>query len=336
MIDSIPAWLWIVFTLLAAGSQVARNAMQRGLTSELGTTGATHVRFLYGLPFAVVFLLLTWAVTDAPPVQYHWTFFSWLLLGALSQIVATAWMLSAMQSKSFVVTTAAIKTEPVQVAVFGAVMLSERIGSVGVVAVVIATAGVVMMSWPRHKSAQSENTQNNSSQDSHSKGSPMSSKDNAMGWWPILVGVAAGGMFALSAVGFRGAILSLTGDTAITGDAAIEVPFYVRATTTLACGLLLQTIVLSAYLALREPQVLRAIFRAWRPAMLAGLAGAVASQFWFLAFSIETVSKVRTLALVEVLFAQIISRKIFAQKSSALEGVGIALIVIGVIALLNS
>ena len=79
-----------------------------------------------------------------------------------------------MQSKSFVVTTAAIKTEPVQVAVFGAVMLSERIGSVGVVAVVIATAGVVMMSWPRHKSAQSENTQNNSSQDSHSKGSPMS------------------------------------------------------------------------------------------------------------------------------------------------------------------
>ena len=70
--------------------------------------------------------------------------------------------------------------------------------------------------------------------------------------------------------------------------------------------------------------------------MLAGLAGAVASQFWFFAFSIETVSKVRTLALVEVLFAQIISRKIFAQKSSALEGVGIALIVIGVIALLNS
>ena len=330
MIDNIPPWLWIVFTLLAAGSQVARNAMQRGLTSELGTTGATHVRFLYGLPFAVVFLLLTWSVTDAPPVQYHWTFFSWLLLGALSQIVATAWMLSAMQSKSFVVTTAAIKTEPVQVAVFGAVMLSERIGFVGVVAVVIATAGVVIMSWPRSK-----NTQNNSSQDSHSRGShsrstSMSSKDNAMGWWPILVGVAAGGMFALSAVGFRGAILSLTGDT------TVEVPFYVRATTTLACGLLLQTIVLSAYLALREPQVLRAIFRAWRPAMLAGLAGAVASQFWFLAFSIETVSKVRTLALVEVLFAQIISRKIFAQKTSALEGVGIALIVIGVIALLNS
>ncbi len=326
MIDSIPPWLWIIFTLLAAGSQVARNAMQRGLTSELGTTGATHVRFLYGLPFAAIFLLTTWAVTDSPPLHYDWTFFAWLLMGAMSQIVATAWMLSAMQSKSFVVTTAAIKTEPVQVAVFGAVMLGERIGTIGIFAVLIATVGVVMMSWP---AAQSGKTQADTDQsDSGQNDSQRSTR--AREWWPILVGVAAGGMFALSAVGFRGAILALAGDT------PVEIPFYVRATTTLACGLLLQTIVLSAYLALREPTVLRAIFRAWRPAMLAGLAGAVASQFWFLAFSIETVSKVRTLALVEVLFAQIISRKLFSQKTSLLESAGIALIVIGVIALLNS
>lgn len=289
--------------------------MQRGLTSELGTTGAAHVRFLYGLPFAALFLLVTLAISDTEPVQFNWTFFSWLLLGALSQILATAWMLSAMQSKSFVVTTAAIKTEPVQVAVFGAVMLSERIGTIGIFAVIVATVGVVMMSWPRKEHAQSERNVN------HSKFND---------WWPIIVGVAAGGMFALSAVGFRGAILSLAGDT------PVEIPFYVRATTTLACGLLLQTIVLSAYLALRDPQVMRAIFRAWRPAVLAGLAGAVASQFWFLAFSIETVSKVRTLALVEVLLAQVISRRLFSQKTSALEAAGIVLIVIGVIALLNS
>ena len=311
MTDTIPAWLWIVFTLFAAGSQVARNAMQRGLTGTLGTTGATHVRFLYGLPFAAVFLLMTWAVTDAPAVQYSWRFVMWLILGAMTQIVATALMLSAMQSKSFVVTTAAIKTEPVQVAVFGAALLGERIGNIGIFAVLIATVGVVMMSWPG-KNNDASDTENNSS------------------WWPILVGVASGGMFALSSVGFRGAILALGGDT------PDEIPFYVRATTTLACGLLLQTVVLSTYLALRSPEVLRAIFREWKPAMLAGLAGAVASQFWFLAFSIETVSKVRTLALVEVLFAQIISRKIFSQKSSSFETIGIVLIVIGVIALLNA
>ena len=50
------ALLWIPFTLLAAAGQTARNAMQRELTATLGTVGATHVRFLFGFPFALMFL----------------------------------------------------------------------------------------------------------------------------------------------------------------------------------------------------------------------------------------------------------------------------------------
>ena len=55
--------LWIPFTLLAAAGQTARNAMQRELTAALGTVGATHVRFLFGFPFALVFLAAVLAVT---------------------------------------------------------------------------------------------------------------------------------------------------------------------------------------------------------------------------------------------------------------------------------
>ena len=44
------------FTLIAAAGQTVRNAMQRELTATLGTVGATHVRFLFGFPFALVFL----------------------------------------------------------------------------------------------------------------------------------------------------------------------------------------------------------------------------------------------------------------------------------------
>ncbi len=58
-------WLWIVFTLLAAAGQTIRNAMQRELTATLGTTGATHVRFLFGFPFAVLFLAGLMLVTGA-------------------------------------------------------------------------------------------------------------------------------------------------------------------------------------------------------------------------------------------------------------------------------
>jgi drug/metabolite transporter (DMT)-like permease len=141
----------------------------------------------------------------------------------------------------------------------------------------------------------------------------------AGGQRPALLGIAAGAMFALSAVGYRGAILSL------------DVPSYVMAATfTLAIGLVLQAASLSLYLALREPAVLGAIAQQWRNSLAAGFLGALASQFWFLAFALATAASVRTLALVEVLFAQAISTFVFRQKISPREGVGIAVVVIGV------
>ena len=76
--------------------------------------------------------------------------------------------------------------------------------------------------------------------------------------------------------------------------------------------------------------MLFAIFRLWQPSLFAGFMGALASQFWYLAFAIATAASVRTLALVEVLFAQAISRFVFKQPTSAREGLGIVLIVVGV------
>src|ERR1044072_515576 len=100
-------WLWIVFTLLAAGGQTVRNAMQRELTASLGTVGATHVRFLFGFPFALLSLpagaLRRRGRSCAP----------WLLVGALAHIAATALMLAAVGGRSFVVVVAYIKPEPI-------------------------------------------------------------------------------------------------------------------------------------------------------------------------------------------------------------------------------
>jgi drug/metabolite transporter (DMT)-like permease len=138
-----------------------------------------------------------------------------------------------------------------------------------------------------------------------------------------LLGLAAGAMFALSAVGFRGAILSVGGSS-----------YVMAATLTVVVGLMLQSILLSLYLRVRDPQVLAVMVRAWRPSLFAGFMGALASQFWFLAFALATAASVRTLALVEVLFAQAISRFVFRQRTGLQEGAGIVLIVIGVILVL--
>jgi uncharacterized membrane protein len=89
-------------------------------------------------------------------------------------------------------------------------------------------------------------------------------------------------------------------------------------------------VVLSLYLGLRAPQVLRSIFLTWKPSLAAGFAGAVASQFWFLAFALATAASVRTLALIEVVFAQIVARVAFGQRTSGREVMGMLLVAAGV------
>ncbi|HEY5278346.1 MAG TPA: EamA family transporter [Pseudolabrys sp.] len=290
--------LWAVFTLIAAAAQTARNAMQRELTATLGTVGATHVRFLFGFPFALfVFLpgVMVFAGYSLPkPPTIFWP---WVVAGAVTQIAATATMLSVMGERSFVVAYAYIKTEPVQVALFGLIFLHDKITPLTAAAIIIATAGVIVISL---KPGASEVSTTRST----------------------VIGLVSGALFALSAIGYRGAILSLS------------LPHFVMAATyTLAVGLVMQAAMLTLYLVLREPKVLRDIARAWKPSLFAGFMGAFASEFWFLAFAIATAANVRTLGLVEVLFALGVTRFVFKQPTTKREIGGVVLVVLGVLLL---
>ena len=292
------SWLWVAFTLIAAAAQTIRNAAQRELTASLGTVGATHVRFLFGFPFALIFLLLVSLTIHERPPWPPAIYWPWVLDGAAAQFAATVLMLTAMNDRSFVVTIAYIKTEPVQVALFGLVLLGDAVTWRMALAILIATTGVMIMSL---------------------KGEVRG------GLKATLLGLGSGALFGLSAIGYRGAILSLG-----LSD------FVMAATFTLTIGLALQSIILTVWLWWRDPKVLAAIARAWRPSLFAGFMGAFASQFWYLAFAVATAASVRTLALVEVLFAQAISRFAFKQPTRPREAVGIALIVIGVALLIWS
>jgi drug/metabolite transporter (DMT)-like permease len=292
--------LWIPFTVTAALAQVARNAMQRQLTGPLGTWGATNIRFLFGFPFSVVFFAVVLAVTGDHVTWPAAVFWPWLLLGALSQIIATGLMLLAMNDRSFVVTTAYLKTEAIQAAIFGFVFLGDHLTTLRMVAILIATIGVVITALR-----------------------PGGEK-NFTDLKPTVLGLVAAAAFALSAIGFRGAIITVSG-----------VSFVTAASYTLVFGLFTQTLVLTIYLMARAPGVLNAILGLWKPSMFAGFMGAFASQFWFLAFALTAAANVRTLALVEVLFAQGVAYYSFKQPLSVRELSGIALIVVGVALLVS-
>lgn len=293
------ASLWIFATVAAAAAQSLRNALQRGLTTSLGTLGATNVRFLFGLPFALLFLAgLTAATGDRPAPQG--LFFLWAALGGLGQIAATACMLAAMRDRSFLVTIAYTKTEPVQVALFSLAFLGEVPTPLLVTAIAVATFGVMILSWPKADATRDPR--------------PLVARLR-----PAFLGIASGGFFGLAAVFFKGAIR-----TADSGG------FLVDAATALVASLTVQTLVLTGFLALTRPAVLRTTLAQWRPSVGAGFLGAVASQMWFVGFALAPVAAVRTLGLVEILFAQVLSRGLLKERPSLRDLAGVGLLVLGV------
>jgi len=222
-------------------------------------------------------------------------------VGALMQTMATALMLLSMQDRSFVVTIAFTKTEPVIIAILSIVILREVPTPMTALAIVVATAGVLLMSLP-----------------------PRSAGAERPGLKAALIGLASGACFGFSATGYRVSMVGLESSS-----------FILTASVTMVMGLMIQCVTILAWLLLRDRALLGAIIRNWRPSLLAGFMGALATQFWFLAFAITNPIRVRTLALVEVPFAQVVSRRIFKQRMSHAEIAGMALIVAGVVLLLN-
>lgn len=282
--------IWVAATLIAAIAQTGRNAAQAGLTSRIGTIGATAVRFVYGLPFAALFLLVMSFFVEIPRLNPSVVVFT--ALGACAQIAATAFMLLTMRGQSFGVATALMKTEPVTLAIVGAVILSEPLGPARMAAIAVATLGVLLSSGAKWSRA---------------------------GLGPILTGVAAGGLFGLSAIGFRAALLELP-----------EWGFFISALTVLVLTLAIQSVLMLTWMFAADRKALQGVVSEWRASMAAGALGAFASLFWFIGFALTPAANVRTLALVEVVLAQIVSGKLFRQATGGRQLFGMALIVIGV------
>ena len=299
-------YAWVPIVIWAALAQTARNAAQRSLVAQAGTLGATLARFLYGIPFAAAWVALLHLVPmtagSVPP--FNAGYIGWLLLGAIGQVAATVFLLLAMKQRNFVVGVAYSKTDALQVALFGAVFLLEIPGWVTLLAIGLATAGVILLSLPQKASA------------------PIA---DAKSWTgaAALYGLASGAGFALSSVGYRGAALQLP-----------DVSPWLISGWGVLIAQSVQTAMLGGWLAVRSPQSLKATVTAWRVSLLAGATGAAASLGWFGAFALTSAANVRTLGMVEVVFSLVVSHRFLRERLTRGEMAGLALVVVGLVALL--
>jgi len=296
---------WIPITLVAAASQAVRTALQRYLKGRLSTNGASFTRFVFGLPLAAVYLLALVASGAGRLPSPGPIFWVWVVAAAISQILATSLQLHVMGSRNFATAVAYAKTEVVQAAVFEVVFLGAFVSGVGALGIALATVAVMLMSLVRAER-------------------PL--RAFLLGWTDptALLGLVAGGLFGIAAVGFRAASVSLRDPS----------PF-VAAAFTLVIATSIQTVVMGAYLALGERGQIARVFASARTGLLVGLASALGSAGWFTAFTLQIAAYVRTLGLVELVFTLFISLYAFRERPGRFEVIGLGLLILSIALVLN-
>lgn len=288
-------WVWAGATVLAAGFQVGRNAFQRGMMSQTGPWGATLVRFLFGLPFSLVFTAIAVALAHDLHPQLGWGFWWPALAGALAQVIATAALLLAMHHAGFAVGTALQQSSVPLAAIAGLLVFHDNLSALGWTGVAVTTAGLAMLVWPRRIEGAAH---------------------------PVLgvsLGIASGLCFGFALNAFRHAGLHLEPHH----------PFF-AAMASVAIVQAVQAAALGLYLAVRDPEALRAVIAGWRQSLGAGLFGALASSGWFLALNLAPAAAVRSLGVIEMPIAAFAGHRLFREGLTARQVLGVCAVAIGV------
>jgi drug/metabolite transporter (DMT)-like permease len=294
---------WILVTLAAAAVQTLRLLLQKRLRGlGLSTGGATFARFFFNAPLVIGGLVALTAIRDQPLALPGPMFWPFVVAGGLSQIVATFCLVALFSERNFAVGIAFTKSEALLVAAFSALVLGEPVTLDGLAAILVGTAGVVVLSRP------------------------------AGGWSGVglanrgvVLGLTAGALFGVSAIGYRGATLEVASDNAL-----------IRATMALAAVTLFQSLTMAGWLAWREPGEVTRVARAWRSTLLVGITGLLGSLGWFVAFSLMNSAYVRSLGQIELVFSLAVSVLVFRERVTGRELAGIVLIAAGVIGVVSA
>jgi drug/metabolite transporter (DMT)-like permease len=296
--------LWIPLTIAAAFFQNIRSALQKHLQGKLSTLGAAYVRFIYALPIALAYFFIVLQFTGATVPEIDARFLFYALTGGICQIMFTVFLLWLFSFHNFAVGTTISKLETVMVALFGLVLLGDRINTAIVIAISMSSVGLVILSAGQ---------------------ASLGFAGLLRGLWrlPTLIGLVCAAWLGASVVLFRAASLSLGLDN-----------FVVAAAFTLLIVVVLQSLLMGILISLREPGQLRKVMIHWRPAMLVGISGGLASIGWFSAFTLQNATYVRALGQIELLFTFAVTLLFFREKVSLQEIIGIVLITASIIVIL--
>jgi drug/metabolite transporter (DMT)-like permease len=295
--------LWIPITIAAAFLQNLRSALQRQLARDLTATSATYVRFLFGLPVALLYvwiLLGTFDVKLAPPPP---DFYVYATIGGIAQIIGTVLLVALFAHRNFVVGTTYSKTETVQTALFGIFVFGETITVGAGIGIAVSLVGVIAISMARTEATPS-------------------ALITSLTERAALMGIGSGAAYGVAAVCYRAGSLSLNMEG-----------FLLPAAVTLAVVLTIQTVLMTVWLLWKDRTSLLATLKNWPASLAIGVAGALGSIGWFTAMTLQNAAYVRALGQIELVFTFAVSWFWFREQANAKEIAGVLLIIGGLVVL---
>ena len=299
-------FIWIPLSVFAALMQAIRTAAQKTLNQSMSTMGTTYVRSLAALPVIILALCLVLHFEGSGAPKFSSGFVLYTFFGAVTQVPATALLIRMFTLKSFAVGSMLVKTDILMTAIVGSVLFSERITSLGWIALVVVMLGVLLMLAGKINLSTIRN-------------GDVFTISNVFGpVGQIAIGCAV--MFTLSYLCFREATLIL-----------LPGSFVWRGVWTVAIASVMQTLLLGAWLIAREPGVFQQMWISRRIVSFIGLSSALGSLGWFTAFALQNASYVRAVGQIEGVFTLIISWLYFREKISHMELLGMATMVAGVL-----
>ena len=295
--------LWIIATLCAASFQTIRFTLQKILSDgNLSPLGATYSRFIFAAPWIVLFSLIFLLLTNVSIPDLESQFLLFAVGGGLAQILATVCVILVFQSRNFAVGITLKKTEVILTALVGLILIGEGVSTISMFLICLGGAGVFFLS----KKVSSVDRSNFSILNKSS-----------------VYGLLSGLLFAISAVCYRSATLSVVSDLV-----------YLRAGFTLLIVILSQSFVMTIWLALFEPGQIELVWLERKKGFWVGVTSLCGSFFWFTAFTLQNAAYVKAIGQIELIFSLLITTLFFKERILNREILGMLLIGISALGLI--
>ncbi|NMM41078.1 DMT family transporter [Pseudoalteromonas arctica] len=273
--------------------QAWRNALQSKLSNDMSVAGVTLSRFIVASPIAAIYLLSLYQYQPTAMPSFNVTFWGFIIGASVMQIIATGLMVKLFKMNNYAVGTGLAKSEALVAAILGVLFFGSALSLLGWLGVFLGAIAVLLLSGI--------------------------AKVKQFNLITALLGLACGTCFALTSLWVREA--SLNSGLLFPHSAAWVLLFVIS----------LQSIMLFAYLVVKEPQTLKQMWHYKKMVSLVSFFSCIGSIGWFSAMSLQHVAYVKTLGQVEVFFTILISVLWLKQPLKRQDTAGLVLIAIAAV-----